>query len=455
MQTDHQLVWNKCLARIREKVNDSTFNTWFSPVVPSSCDGGKLTLQVPSRYFYEYLELNHVDILRDAVHSVMGEQASLSYLVCPHRKEGQTTPPTAAKTSTANPFSANAKALPDFPSQLVDKYTLQNFLEGESNRLARSAAIDIVRQPGKTPFNPLFLYGPSGVGKTHLCHAIGNQLAGADPSLRILYTPAHLFYRQYTDAVIHNTTNDFLRFYQHIDVLLLDDIHTLLGKEKTQEAFFHIFNHLHQLNKQLVLTSDKRPAKLDGMEERIITRLKWGLTAELLHPDLALRKQIIDFKMQQNGIDIPDEAATFIAEKVVDNIRDLEGIIVSLAAEVRLNGRAIEMPLVRRIVSRTVRVRTETPSMARIRELVCRYYNIDSATFQAPCRKQEVVHARHVAMYLAKKYTGSSLGTIGDEMGRRNHTSVLYAIKTIDDKREVDKRFRAALETLENLLRNG
>ncbi|MDR3129506.1 MAG: chromosomal replication initiator protein DnaA [Tannerellaceae bacterium] len=457
MQTDHNLVWNKCLAHIRGKVNENTFNTWFSPVIPSSCEGGKLTLQVPSRYFYEYLENNHVDVLRDAVYCVIGEDASLSYLIRNTRMEtalATSSAPLRTKSQSVSiPFAQNP--CPDFPSQLVSKYTLDNFFEGESNRLARSAAIDVVHNPGKTPFNPLFLYGPSGVGKTHLCHAIGNHIVSLTPNKRVLYVSAHLFYRQYTDAVIHNTSNDFLRFYQHIDVLLLDDIHVLIGKGKTQDAFFHIFNHLHQLNKQLVLTSDKRPAKLDGLEDRIITRLKWGLTAELLHPDLDLRKQIIDYKTVENSISLPDEATSFIAEKVIDNVRDIEGIIVSLAAEARLNKRTIDMNLVRRIVSRTVRIKTITPSIPRIRDVVCRYYNIDCTTFQASTRKQEIVQARQVAMYLAKKYTDSSLSTIGDEMGHRNHTSVLYALKTIQDKTEVNKRFRAAIETIEDLIKNG
>jgi chromosomal replication initiator protein len=347
--------------------------------------------------------------------------------------------------------------MPDFDPQLVPKYTLDNFLEGESNRLARTAAIDIVRNPGKTPFNPLFLYGHSGVGKTHLCHAIGNLIRSLDPSKNVLYIPAHLFYRQYTDAVLHNTSNDFLRFYQHIDVLLLDDIHVLVGKNKTQEAFFHIFNHLHHLNKQLVLASDKRPAKLDGIEERIITRLNWGLTAELLHPDLNLRKQIIQHKAAEYNISLPPDADTFIAERIVDNIRDLEGIVISLTAEVRLNNRILDMSLVRKVVARTIRVTPSivTPTIPRICDAVCRYYNIDSAALQATSRKQEVVLARQVAMFFAKKYTRLSLNAIGDEIGRLGHTSVIYAIRSIRNRVEVDKTFRASIEAIDSLLKNG
>ena len=312
----------------------------------------------------------------------------------------------------------------------------------------------ITKNPGKTTYNPLFIYGPSGVGKTHLCHAIGNRIQELHPSEKVLYLSAHLFSLQYTNAVRKGQVNDFLFFYQDVDVLILDDIQELIGKDKTQNTFFHIFNHLHQLNKQLILTSDKAPVDLQGMEERLITRLKWGLTAELRRPDLNLRKQILKNRITSDGIVIPDEAFNFIVDNVTENVRDLEGILVSLIANSLVNNKEIDLALTKYIVGQTIRVEKKQVSIQMIQDIVCKYFNLETTAIQTNSRKREVVQARQITMYLAKKYTDNSFSHIGKIVGKRDHATVLYACKTIKDQIETSKEVRNSIEEIEMKLRN-
>ena len=292
----------------------------------------------------------------------------------------------------------------------------------------------------------MFIFGPSGVGKTHLCHAIGTRIRELHPEKKVLYVSSHLFRVQFTDAIRKNTTNDFLNFYQNIDVLLLDDIQELIGMDKTQNTFFHIFNHLHQLGKQLILTSDKPPVDLQGMEERLITRLKWGLTAELSRPDLDLRKKILKNKINHDGIMIPDEVFNFIANNVTENVRDLEGILVSLMANAVINNREIDLPLTKRVVSQAVRLEKKQISVQMIQEIVCKYFNLEQSVIQTNSRKREIVQARQITMYLAKKYTDSSFSHIGKIVGKKDHATVLHACKTIKDQIETSKSFRSSVE---------
>ena len=312
----------------------------------------------------------------------------------------------------------------------------------------------VAQKPGGTAFNPLFLYGASGVGKTHLANAIGTKIKEIYPEKRVLYVSAHLFQVQYTDSVRNNTTNDFINFYQTIDVLIIDDIQEFAGVTKTQNTFFHIFNHLHQLGKQLILTSDKPPVDLQGMEERLITRLKWGLTAELSRPGLDLRKKILKNKINHDGIMIPDEVFNFIANNVTENVRDLEGILVSLMANAVINNREIDLPLTKRVVSQAVRLEKKQISVQMIQEIVCKYFNLEQSVIQTNSRKREIVQARQITMYLAKKYTDSSFSHIGKIVGKKDHATVLHACKTIKDQIETSKSFRSSVEEIEVLLKN-
>ncbi len=462
-----QILWNKCLAVIQDIVPEAAFNTWFKPIIPLSYEGNKFTIQVPSQFFYEYLEEKYVNVLKVTIHRVFGAGTSLNYRVMVDKTTEKTVDyPTENAAASGlrtqssirnvaqapNPF---VSVMPqDLDPQLNPKYSFENYFEGTSNKLVRTAGEAVAQNPGKTTFNPLFVFGPSGVGKTHLCHAIGRRIRELYPQKKVLYVTAHLFRVQFTDAIRKNTTNDFLHFYQNIDVLLLDDIQELIGMDKTQNTFFHIFNHLHQLGKQLILTSDKAPVELQGMEERLITRLKWGLTAELFRPDLDLRKKILKDKISHDGIVIPEEVFNFIANNVTENVRDLEGILVSLMANAVINNREIDLALAKRIISQAVHLEKKRLSVQMIQDIVCKYFNLEPAMIQTNSRKREVVQARQITMYLSKKYTDNSFSSIGKIVGKRDHATVLHACKTIKDQIETNKSFRASVEEIEALLKN-
>lgn len=465
MQTDYQLLWNKCLSVIKDNVPEAAFNTWFTPIIPLKYEGNKFTIQVPSQFFYEYLEDKYVDLLKMTLHRVIGQGTILNYRILVDNKAKLTVEYPAQDSSVAikktTPVNANRIPSPFIQSQPQDldphlnpKYNFENYFEGTSNKLVRTAGEAVAQNPGKTTFNPLFVFGPSGVGKTHLCHAIGTRIKELHPETKVLYVSAHLFRIQFTEAIRKNTTNDFINFYQNIDVLILDDIQELIGMDKTQNTFFHIFNHLHQLGKQLILTSDKPPVDLQGMEERLITRLKWGLTAELSRPDLDLRKKILKNKISHDGITIPDEVFNFIANNVTENVRDLEGILVSLMANAVINNKEIDLSLTKRVVCQAVKLEKKQISVQTIQETVCKYFNLDQSAIQTNSRKREVVQARQITMFLSKKYTDCSFSHIGKIVGKRDHATVLHACKTIKDQIEINKDFRSTVEEIEGQLKN-
>ena len=472
MKRDCKSVWSECLDLIKEQVLPRTFKTWFAPIRALSFKDDVLTIQVPSQYVYECLEEHFVDILRKAVRTAIGPNAKLEYSVVveeshPRDPLSVTMPSNNMKkvepntvyvngkpdsVAPKNPFERNNNRLQIDP-QLNPSYTLDSYIEGSCNRLAKSAAVAIAQNPGGTAFNPLLIYGGSGLGKTHLAQAIGMEVKQNYPNKVVLYVTTNVFQTQFTEAVRKNEINDFLHFYQLIDVLILDDIQELIGKDKTQNTFFHIFNHLHLLGKQLILTSDKAPVDLQGMEERLITRLKWGLTAELDRPDLDLRKKILKNKISHDGVVIPDDVFNFIASNVTENVRDVEGIVASLLAYSTAFNRMIDLPLTKQVVSRVVKLEKKQVSVESIQNVVCKYYNLELAAIQTNSRKREIVQARQVTMYLAKKYTDSSFSHIGKIVGKRDHATVLHACKTVKDQIETNKSFRSSVEEIEALLK--
>ena len=466
MVNECNYLWEKCLSVIRDNVSETAFNTWFKPIEPLMYEDHKFTIKVPSQFFYEYLEEKYINLLQATLYRIVGEGTLLNYLVVVDQSsgeeaEGSITYPSdkSDKNVKITPKNANKAPQPftpvvqDIDPQLNPKYTFDNFFEGNSNKLARTASLSVAQNPGNTSFNPLFVYGPSGVGKTHLCHAIGMKVRELFPEKRVLYISAHLFKVQFTDSIRKNTSNDFLNFYQNIDVLLIDDIHELIGMERTQDTFFHIFNHLHQLGKQLVLTSDKSPVDLQGMKERMITRLKWGLTAEITRPDLTLRKQILRKKIEHDSINVPDEIIDFIAENATENIRDLEGILVSLMANAIAFNKDIDMSLAKRVVSQAVRLEQKPITIPSIQDTVCKYYNLSQSLLLSKSRKREIVQARQITMYLAKKYTDNSYALIGKIIGQKDHATVLHACKTVKDQMEINKSFRSAIESIEEQIK--
>ncbi|MEA4949444.1 MAG: chromosomal replication initiator protein DnaA [Petrimonas sp.] len=466
MNTDYKILWKNCLEVIRDIIPEAAFNTWFSPIVPLKYEDNVLTIQVPSQFFYEYLEDKYIDLIQQTLYRKIGEGTILNYRILVEAENNTTVEMrgepkfSISDKKNQNPVSAKVPSPFDrvepsaFDSQINSKYTFNNFFEGESNRLARTAAEAVGLNPAKTAFNPLFVYGKSGVGKTHLCHAVGSKVLELYPDKKVLYITAHLFKVQYTDARRFNTINDFINFYQSIDVLIIDDIQELSGLEKTQNTFFHIFNHLHQNNKQLVMTSDCSPTEMQGMEERLLTRFRWGLSSKLERPDKELRKKILKHKILTDGLTISDQVIEFIAENVTENVRDLEGVIVSLMAHSIINNREIDISLARRVMEQNIRFEKKKITVQKIQETVSDFYNVKRELIQSASRTREIVQARQVTMFFIKKHTELSLSQIGVQVGNRNHATVLHACNTIRDLSEVDKGFRSDIEEIERLLQS-
>jgi len=461
-------MWEDCLTVIKDIVPGAAFEAWFRPIIPLSYEDHKFTIQVPSQFFYEYLEEKYVNVLKMTLNRVFGEGTTLKYRIMVSGQQNKingnsiTYPGEEAKsihshspnkidtTKAPGPFKVASQ---DIDSQLNPRYNFDNFFEGESNKLIRAVSEKIASDPGKTAFNPLFIYGRSGVGKTHICHAIGVKIRKLFPEKRVLYVSANLFRLQYTDAVRKNVTNDFLSFYQSVDILILDDIHELIGLTKTQEIFFQIFNNLHQLGKQLVLTCDRAPVDLQGMEERLISRLKWGMTAQIERPDPELRKKILRNKIEHEGLDIPENVFDFIVDNVTENVRDLEGILVSLMAYSVISDKEIDITLAKQVIGQTVRLEKKQLTIKKIQEIVCRYFNLDEALIQTKSRKHEIVQARQITMFFAKKYTDSSYSHIGKVVGGKDHATVMHAVKTVKDQIEISKPFRSTMDAIEICLK--
>ena len=461
-------MWEDCLSVIKDIIPEAAFDAWFKPIIPLSYEDRKFTIQVPSIFFYEYLEEKYVNILKMTLNRVFGEGTTLSYRVMFNGQTPKTngnhvtfpgeepkiisshTPNKIDVTKAPTPFKVASQ---DLDSQLNPRYNFENFQEGESNKLVRAVSIKVASEPGKTAFNPLFIYGPSGVGKTHICHAIGLETRKLNPKKRVLYVSANIFGLQFRDSVRKNVTNDFINFYQNVDVLIIDDVHEFIGLTKTQEAFFQIFKNLHLLGKQIVLTCDRAPVDLQGMEERLISRLKMGMIAPIDRPDLDLRKVILRKKINNEGLEISNDVFDFIVENVSENIRDLEGILVSLVARSVITNQEIDINLAKQVIGQVVSLERKQLSVKKILEIVCNYFNINESLVQTKSRKREIVQARQISMYLSKKYTNSSLAHIGKVIGNKDHATVLHAIKTVKDQIEICKPFRTTMEEIDTCLK--
>jgi len=458
---ESESLWNKCLEIIKDNVNDKAYSTWFRPIVPVKYEGGDFTIQVPSHFFYEYIEEQYAHLIHSTLTRLTGKNVIIYYRVFvdnSDEKKGHTTIQSDRRINSEKPaVQLNKSPDPLTPSQewyshLNERLGFRNFFEGPSNVLARGVGESIAKDPGKT-FNPLYIYGSVGVGKTHLCHAIGNGIRELYPEKKVIYISSHLFQVQFTDASRSNTFNDFVNFYQNVDVLIIDDIQEFVGKEKTQNAYFHIFNHLHLLGKQLVLTSDKAPNDMQGLEERMITRMKWGMTAELQKPDLELRKQILRYKIKQDGLNLSESIINYIAENVTEHVRDLEGIVTSLVAHALVFNKEIDGELTRQVVSKFVTADNKIITPEKIQNTVSGYFNIDLKDIHSKSRKQEIAKARQIAMFLCKKYTNYSFAHIGSIVGKRDHATVLHACRTVQDQIDIDKSFRTTMNDIENLLK--
>ena len=455
--------WDICLGFIRDNVTESVFDAWFSVISPVSLENGELTIQVPSPFVYEYLEQNCLSVIKSALTKVFGRGTQLVYSILTDKENNITQDVTSTNTltnikdtvqaSNKSPKTVDAPQVQDLNPMLDPNYCFENFVEGISNKLARTAGETIALNPAGSAFNPLFIYGASGVGKTHLANAIGMKVKELHPEKRVLYVSAHLFMVQYVDSVKNNTTNDFIHFYQSIDVLIIDDIQEMSGQVKTQNTFFHIFNYLHLNHKQLILTSDRPPKDMKDLEERLITRFKWGLVAELERPDLNLRKDILRDKTKRDGLNFPETVIEYIASNITENVRDLEGIIVSLMAHSTIYGKDIDLNLTREVIEKSQHHEQKPITIESIITKVCDYYNIDEQSIQTKSRKHEIVQVRQISMYLAKKYLDYSTSKIGAYIGKRDHATVLHACNMVRDQIQVDKNFKADMENIESGLR--
>lgn len=429
----------------------TAFKTWFAPIVPLQFADGVLVLQVKSQFVAEYIEENYIPLLSSAIYRVFGHGTRLEYRVLIDSTSGAgTSLPSAGQGQTAG--MGTQPQVAHFDSQLNALYTFDSFIAGEPNKLARTAGVAIAKQPGYTAFNPLFIYGGSGVGKTHLANAIGNQARLFNPDVRVLYVSANTFKMQYTEAARTNHIPDFLNFYQSVDVLIVDDIQYFAGLKGTQDTFFHIFNYLQQSRKQLILTCDRPPVELKDIEERLLTRFKWGLSAEIKHPDYPLRRNILLSKMRRDGIVLSDEVVDYIANNVRESVRDLEGVLASLLAHSTLTDKEIDLQLTEKVVSHIVAIQPHRISIGDVIGAVADHYNLPEKSIMSQNRSRDVSAARHVAVYLCKKLTNSSLTEIGFKMGRRTHATILHSLSLVNEQLEFDPVLRQHIAQVQSAL---
>jgi chromosomal replication initiator protein len=448
-------IWNDCLAIIKDNVNPQKFKTWFEPIVAVELNGNRLTIQVPSQFYYEWLEEHYNTLLKKTISKVIGPNTQLKYLIAVVEDSNTQTFVTISSSKQAiSPIATQPhpnKAEPTgykVESHLNPRYTFDNFIKGDSNQLARAAALAAANNPGKTSFNPLVIYGGVGLGKTHLIQAIGHQALIHLPNAKIVYVSSDKFTVDFVDSIERGKVNEFSNFYRGVDVLMLDDIQFFGGKEKTQETFFHIFNVLHQLGKQIVLSCDRPPKEIKGVEERLISRFHWGLTADIQPPDLETRIAILKKKSTDDGIQLFDDVIEFIASNVTSNIRELEGCLISLLAKSSLENREINIDLAREAIKIVVGEPKTKVTIEEIQRIVSEYYGIAEDLIRAKTRKQEVVNARQVAMHIAKGLTQQSLKTIGLHFGGRDHSTVIHACQTIEEQMKQDDKFRSQVEQI-------
>lgn len=463
-------VWNDCLEIIKDNLSGQNFKTWFEPIKAIKLYQDILTIQVPSQFFYEWIEEHYIGLIKKVLKKEIGAEGKLEYQIVMDQDSAKTETPLTfnlpslnmstknpsvnmpldtSQHGIKNPFVIPGLKKVQVESQLNPKFSFDNFVEGDCNRLARSAGFAVSQKPGGNAFNPLLIYGGVGLGKTHLAQAIGLESKKNFPNKTVLYVQAEKFIAQFIDSVKNNNQNDFVHFYQMIDILIIDDVQFFAGKEKTQDVFFHIFNHLHQLGKQIVLTADRAPVDIQGIEQRLLSRFKWGLSADLQTPGLETRMAILDKKVHNNGLQLPKEVNEYLAYSITSNIRELEGALITLLAQSSLNKKIITLELAKAMIDKFVKSNAREVSIDYIQKVVCDYFDLAIDTMKSKTRKREVVQARQIAMYFAKNMTKSSLATIGMHCGGKDHATVLHACRTVNNLMDTDKRFRAYIDELE------
>jgi chromosomal replication initiator protein len=450
---DANSVWKNCLTRIKQNVTLMTYNTWFLPIRPVEFSDNSLKVQLPSQFFWEWLDEHYSSIINKTIRDVLGPEGKLSYVIAQDHEEEILEP---AEEKPAENLNVKAglpeKKKPSHETNLNPRYRFDNFIKGEGNQLARAAAGAISDNPGETSFNPFFIYGGVGLGKTHLIQAIGNNIIEKFPDKKVIYLSSDSFTIEFVEAIQANKVNDFSGFYRSMDVLIIDDIQFLTGKEKTQDLFFHIFNTLHQSRKQIILSSDKAPKDLKGLDERLISRFQWGLSADIQPPELEMRIAILKNKAEDYGMMVSTEILEYIANNITSNIRELEGCLIKLLASASLNSKEITLDLAKKTVREIATDRKVNVTIDDISKGVCLYLNIPENKIREKTRKKEIVLARQLAMYFAKELTKSSLKTIGLHFGGRDHSTVIHACNSIEEMRNNDASMKDLIEGLRNRL---
>ena len=456
---DHASVWNECLKIVRKEVNIEAFKTWFGPTKSVRMNGDVLTIQVPNKFVYEWIEENYVAVLKKALKATIGDSAQLEYqiLVDNHRKIGKNTslqnneelPKEFSSDQIKNPFVIPGIKKLKIDPQLNPNYVFDNYVVGDCNNLAATAGKAIAKNPGGTAFNPLFIYGDVGLGKTHLANAIGHEVLRVNNKKNVIYVTLERFTNQVVKAIKNNEVNDLMNFYQMIDVFIVDDIHFLSGRSKTQEIFFNIFSQLHHLGKQIILTSDRSPKDLVGIEDRLISRFKWGLAAELNVPSYETRRAILNIKMKKESMQLSEDIAEYVCYNIKNNIRELEGVLITLVAQATLNKKSIDLNLAKDVVNQFIKQDSKQITVENIKLLVAEYFKVPVEKLQDKTRKRDIVIARQISMYLAKNYTNNTLKDIGANFGGRDHTTVLYSVNAVQDLMDTDILFKDKVIELE------
>ncbi len=455
-------VWTACLDLVRESVNSQSFKTWFEPIVPLGLEGQKLTIQIPSQFFYDWLEEHYNSLINTTIVQVLGQSATLDYSIrnedpqvefeyAPAVSPKPVFPPQPESFRFKTSGQANGRSQ-KIESFLNPRYIFDNFIKGDSNQLARAAASAVANNPGGTSFNPLVIYGGTGLGKTHLIQAIGNYALANGKAERVIYVSSEKFTVEFVDAIQSDRISDFSSFYRSMDILIVDDIQFFSGKEKTQDNFFHTFNELHQIGKQIILSSDRPPKELKGLDDRLLSRFQWGLTSDIQPPDLETRIAILRKKSEDDNIELPQEVVECIAANVTTNIRELEGCLISLLAKASLEGKQVNLDLAREVLKVVVGDIKSPVTIDEIQRTVSEYFNIPEDLMRAKTRKQEVVTARQIAMFLAKELTNSSLKTIGLHFGGRDHSTVIHAYQSVEDQMRLDSKFQSNVHQIKRKL---
>jgi len=452
-------VWERCLSQIQVEVSSLSFKTWFQPIVPVKLEGSELTIKVPSQFFYDWLEGHYSALIRSSLLITLGEDAKLFYSIASEEAQDLLVEAAQLPQGTPAPVQESSPSAPLFPARISERistvqsnlnprYLFDNFIKGDSNQLARAAGMAVANNPGGTSFNPLVIYGGTGLGKTHLMHALGNYALSTGKARRVVYVSSEKFTIDFVEAIQADRVNEFSLFYRSVDMLIVDDIQFFSGKEKTQDNFFHTFNTLYQLGKQIVLSSDVPPKELRGLDDRLISRFQCGLTADVQPPDLETRIAILRKKSEENSLDLPPDVIEFVAANVTSNIRELEGCLISLFARASLENREINVDLAKDVLRVVVNELKSPVSIEQIQRSVCDFYSLPEDLLRAKTRKQEVVTARQVAMFLSKELTNASLKTIGLHFGGRDHSTVIHAYQSVEDRMNSDTVFKQNVEQL-------